>query len=357
MFDIIFSFLEIKNTYFFLFLVFISFFVLIKFSSYFYKSSYNAVQKIHHDDTPRLGGIGIFLGLVFCYLLIDLDVKILNVILDLILFSSLIIIPTVIEDITHRTSPLFRFFFCFIAAISFFYFTDYALPNIDLLILSDLLKFPLFSILFYSFATVSIMNGFNLIDGTNGLSASTCFAGFSCLLFLSVIVGNSTFAFISVIFLLLILVFLFFNYPYGKIFLGDSGAYFLGFVLSCSLIIFFGTEDNVSPWNAILILFYPIIETIFSFTRKLFFEKTSPFDPDKYHLHLKIYFLMKDSDLIKRKKDNNNLVLPFLFVVWGTPLLIIHWVYEHETLIWLSIFIMSIGYIIFYRWIPNTLKK
>ncbi|MBL6790809.1 MAG: undecaprenyl/decaprenyl-phosphate alpha-N-acetylglucosaminyl 1-phosphate transferase [Methylophilaceae bacterium] len=317
---------------------------------------YSSIQRIHIDNTPRLGGFCIYGSLVISYFLFDYEPVEKQILMSILIFGGIILFGTLKEDITFNISPLTRFIICFVATILFFIYSKFELPIVDLIYLSQLLETPLFTILFYSFATVSVTNGFNLIDGTNGLCGSTAFCGFAGLLFLSINTGNSLFTTISIIYLFLISLFLCFNYPKGKLFLGDSGAYFLGFSLSCLIVLFFGFEHNISPWNAVLILFYPIIETIFSFFRKIFWNKISPFSPDAHHLHLKIFFLLKDSQLIDSKLTNNNLVLPLLFTVWGTPLLILPWVYEHESYVIGSILFMTIGYLIFYRWIPNHVE-
>ena len=318
--------------------------------------NYKALQKIHVYDTPRLGGLVIFSALIMLYLAIDYNPLLRQILEHIFIFGGIILFGTLVEDIFHNTSPLYRFTICFVSIFLFFSLTNYSFPKIDLIFLSQFLQNHVFSLLFYSLATASVVNGFNIIDGTNGLCGSTAFMGFAGVLFMSTISGNFIFSSIAVMYMISILIFMFFNYPRGKIFLGDSGAYFLGFSLSVVVILFFGYEDSYSSWNAILILFYPIIETIFSVIRKTLINKKSPFKPDIDHLHLKVFLLLKDSGLIKHKVHNNNLVLPFLFIIWGTPFLIMPLIYMHTYLIITFIITMTIGYVVFYRWIPKSKK-
>jgi UDP-N-acetylmuramyl pentapeptide phosphotransferase/UDP-N-acetylglucosamine-1-phosphate transferase len=316
---------------------------------------YSGVQRIHENLTPRLGGLIIFIGILGFNIFSEsflLNYEGSSILSSILLFGGIIALLTVSEDIFHNTSPIYRIACTSIPTFLFFYFGNYNLPLIDMPILKGILSEPIFALFFYTFAITSVSNGFNLIDGANGLAGMTLICSFFCLLFLSVSVSDLSIAIFACVYLTFILAFLVFNYPFGKIFLGDSGAYFLGFSLSALLIIFFGRHDNVSPWNAILILFFPIMETVFSVFRKYFFEKTSPFKPDPHHLHSKVYFLMKDSGLTSGK-ENNNLVLPFLSVVWATPLLLMPWVFEHNLLIIGFIIFMSIQYVIFYSFIPR----
>ena len=74
---------------------------------------------------------------------------------------------------------------------------------------------------------------------------------------------------------------------FGKIFLGDAGAYFIGTLIAIGLIIHQQTND-LSPWYVFLMLIYPITEVLFSFIRKTFIRKKT-FEPDGLHFHMLIY--------------------------------------------------------------------
>lgn len=328
-----------------------------KYPKFFNADIYSSLQAIHVDKTPRIGGLLIFLGISSFFFFSKSNIigaEESDLFRMLLGFGGLLLALTIVEDILHNTKPIYRFLSISLATFLFFYFNDYPLPVIDLPILNDILSIPFFALLFFSFAVISISNGFNLIDGANGLASMTAFCALSCILFLSVVAQDNAIAVVTCIYLTFVFIFLVFNYPFGKIFLGDSGAYFLGFSIGILLIILVGRNPDISPWNAILILSYPAIEMIFSFLRKIFYEKKSPFKPDCHHLHLKIYFLMRDSGLIRGKKRNNSLVMPFTSIVWATPLLLMPWVYEHHVLVILFTILMFIGYAGFYAAIPRT---
>jgi UDP-N-acetylmuramyl pentapeptide phosphotransferase/UDP-N-acetylglucosamine-1-phosphate transferase len=83
--------------------------------------------------------------------------------------------------------------------------------------------------------------------------------------------------------------FLIWNYPVGLIFLGDGGAYFIGFMLGELALLLVMRNPAVSTWYAALLLIYPAFETIFSAYRRVFVRGKSPAMPDGIHLHSLIF--------------------------------------------------------------------
>ena len=92
--------------------------------------------------------------------------------------------------------------------------------------------------------------------------------------------------------------FLKYNFPSAKIFLGDSGSYFLGAFIAISVIKTSLANPEISPFYFCILLFYLFFEVFFSFFRKLLKEKASPIHPDKKHLHMLIYKV-----LLKKNKN------------------------------------------------------
>jgi UDP-N-acetylmuramyl pentapeptide phosphotransferase/UDP-N-acetylglucosamine-1-phosphate transferase len=83
--------------------------------------------------------------------------------------------------------------------------------------------------------------------------------------------------------------FLAWNYPKGKVFLGDGGAYLLGFWLAEISVLLVVRHPEISPWFPMLLLVYPIFETLFSMYRRKVIQGQSPGQPDRMHLHQVIY--------------------------------------------------------------------
>jgi UDP-N-acetylmuramyl pentapeptide phosphotransferase/UDP-N-acetylglucosamine-1-phosphate transferase len=159
-------------------------------------------------------------------------------------------------------------------------------------------------------AILGLINGTNLIDGFNGLSSGVCFIIFSTYFVISLKVGDQTMAFISLICMASILGFLLFNFPYGKIFLGDGGAYSLGFMLAVLSIVIVKRNPGISPWFALVCLIYPVWEVIFSFSRRMIIHRLSPLYPDSKHVHQLVF-----RNITRQNNPLTSLLIfPFVFL-------------------------------------------
>lgn len=341
-----------------LILLSISFFVLIiKNKNFFYKlyPSYNPVQKIHSEYVPPLGGVIIFF-MFFIYLILK---KLFITIENSFFLNSYIVYPSIAiifvgiyEDIFGKASVGFRFFTILISSLLYILFTP-SLPHINLPIIGDLINNNyLIKILFFTFGLTALTNGTNMIDGMNGLAGITILCiliTISMYLYL-----NNKFIFLNYDILVLsifLFIFLLFNFPFGKIFLGDAGAYWLGWILGVIVIYIFSFK-GFNTWIAVVILFYPLMEVFFSTIRKLLKGK-SPLKPDEYHLHLKIYKQLKGPT--KRDIAFNSFTTLCLMPFWSFPLLSIMWVHYYSHIAIFFIFFMSVLYLIYYKLVPKNI--
>jgi UDP-GlcNAc:undecaprenyl-phosphate GlcNAc-1-phosphate transferase len=153
--------------------------------------------------------------------------------------------------------------------------------------------------------------------------------------------------------ILLVIPFMLVNYPYGRIFLGDLGAYCLGLIVSILTIILFGRHPEISPWGAVLILIYPATEVVFSTLRRMV-KGVSIYHADKAHLHLKLFHFFRPHR--SYKKIANALVTPSLSLLWLFPLITISWVYQNPFFILIAIILFVASYALYYVLVP-TLKK
>jgi UDP-GlcNAc:undecaprenyl-phosphate GlcNAc-1-phosphate transferase len=132
---------------------------------------------------------------------------------------------------------------------------------------------------------VGITNAINLIDGLDGLAGGVAFCAALTNLVVAVITGNTFVALAMGALLGAITGFLFFNFNPARIFMGDSGSYFVGFVLgTMSLVGAQIASTAVSLLVPILALGLPIVDTLLSMLRRVL-ERRSPFDPDRGHIH------------------------------------------------------------------------
>ena len=155
-----------------------------------------------------------------------------------------------------------------------------------------------FALFFVCLCFLFIVNGANLIDGYNGLLGIHSLIILINLFFINYLTENYDLTILLFSGILILLIFLKFNFPNAKIFLGDGGAYFLGAFISISVIKTSIANPTISPFFFCILLFYLFFEVFFSFLRKLIIEKKSPIYPDNKHLHMLLYKILC-------KKNNN----------------------------------------------------
>jgi UDP-N-acetylmuramyl pentapeptide phosphotransferase/UDP-N-acetylglucosamine-1-phosphate transferase len=187
----------------------------------------------------------------------------------------------------------------------------------------------------------------------NGLLGFYLLGALMCCMQLSFSVYDTFHAIPLLLYALLTILFLLVNYPWGKLFMGDAGAYLMALLIGIWVIDFFGTYEFISSWNAGLIFFYPIAEVNYSVIRKLL-QKKSPFQPDREHLHLKVFDILNTA--MNKPRLSNNLTTVFLAIFWLSPPLILPWIYDSQTMICLSILILSLVYLILNKVIPSRTK-
>ena len=310
--------------------------------------AYHSKQRLHQDEVPRIGGLLIFLFLSITAFF-SFDSQLLNIIL---ISATPIIFIGVKEDLFHNTSPKLRLIFMIFSASLFIYLLPTDLPVFDFPILDQVLSFSILKEIFFIFSILVIINGNNLIDGVNGNMALTNIVQLAVLALLASMMGDIYIVELCVILLLPLIIFLIFNFPSGKIFSGDAGAYFYGFAISASTIYLFGEHDQLLSWNAVLILIYPSLELLFSFIRKKMFENKSPFTPDAKHLHSLIFrYLSK-----KFKLTNNSYVAIYLLPLITAPFLVYLYANDIFNIIF-SIFMIFVIYILLYSYFLNLIFK
>ncbi len=274
-------------------------------------------QKFHATPTPRIGGLGVMAGLfVSGAALIAIEQGSSGELFGYLLFASLpAFLGGITEDVTKNVSVLARLVLTMLAAACGAWLLGAIIPRLDVPGVDTLLKWTPLAVAFTIFAVGGVANAINIIDGYNGLAAGHAVIVLAALAYVSAQVGDS-FLFTSALVMIgALLGFLIWNYPKGRIFLGDGGAYLLGFWLAELSVLLVVRHTEVSPWFPLLLLVYPIFETLFSIYRRKVIQGHSPGEPDSLHMHQVIHMrLMRaragtsDPDSITRR---NNMVAPF----------------------------------------------
>ena len=242
------------------------------------------VQKFHTHPTPRVGGVAITAGIVVGYLLISPDRQAL--LGPLILAGIPAFAVGLLEDVTKRVSVRIRLLTTMSCGVLGWAMTGYAITEANVVGLDWLLRFTVVSVLFTAFAVGGIANAINIIDGFNGLSAGIVVIILTAFGAITTALGDYDLAFVCLILAGAVTGFLLVNWPLGKIFLGDGGAYFVGFALAWLAVLMTQRHVQVSAWAPMLVCGYPILEVGFSFVRKLKREGHHPGQPDRVHLHM-----------------------------------------------------------------------
>ena len=305
-----------------------------------------AVQSAHKGFVPRAGGLAIYisiLGLIpvltfgFIPLAIVFDLKI-HEIIWLILSAGPIFLVGIAEDLGFPMSPKRRLvasamssllvIFIFKAWISML-----GLPGID-----NLLFFAPIGIFFTLFATVGVVNAFNLIDGLNGLAGYVTISTAFSISYIAFQVGNYQITILMALISAAVFGFVVLNFPFGKIFLGDSGAYVLGHLLVWSAILLINHEQAISPFAILLIFFWPVADTSLAIWRR--WKLGNPADrPDRLHFHqLAMRFLEIRFFGRYRRHVSNPVATILLMPLISTPqvLGILFW-HEFSTTVWSTI--------------------
>ena len=181
---------------------------------------------------------------------------------------------------------------------------------------SLLSNYAIISLLFTLIVVGGLVNAINIIDGFNGLMIGYSIFVLLAIAFVANILGDGLVLQLSLLLVSSLFGLFVFNFPLGKIFIGDGGAYFIGFMMAIIGLMLGIRNEEVSHWFILLLFIYPLYETVFSIYRKKIVRGTSPSQPDGYHLHMLIY-----KRLVKCKTFKNNKVMcnsvtsPFLWVL------------------------------------------
>ena len=228
----------------------------------------------------------------------------------------------VAEDLTHRVSAIYRLLLSLTGAVLAVWLLDLAVVNLGLDWLNAYwLQMPLAGKLLAAIAIAGLPHAFNLIDGYNGLAGTVAIMICLALVHVALQVGDRQLAGMLVALVGATVGFLIWNYPKGLIFAGDGGAYLWGGVIAIASITLVQRHEEVSPWFPMLLLIYPVWETVFSIYRKLA-RGVSPGVADALHFHQLIYRrIVREvfhDDEARRMLMRNNRTSPYL---WGFALL------------------------------------
>lgn len=289
-----------------------------KFSS---DSDTTGIQKFHTQIVPRIGGIGILIGLLISLLVRRFENEVVGNFGLLLIASSLpAFLFGFLEDITKKVGVKVRLIASFIAAAIAGQFLGGWLTSVQVLGIDNLmLAYPALAIGITCFAVAGVANAFNIIDGYNGLSSMVAIIILGGLTYVAFQVGDTQIMIAALAMIGALLGFLVWNYPRGLIFLGDGGAYLVGFWIAELSVLLTARNPGVSKWFPLLLCIYPIFETLFTIYRRVVLKRIHPGMPDALHLHQLIYRRIVRWDSSDKDQQlqiyRNSMVSPYLWLL------------------------------------------
>lgn len=246
------------------------------------------VQSFHKNLTPRAGGISIYmLSLLFSYFTSNTMFMVVLAFLPAFIYG-------VYEDIDGNTPQKVRLLVMSFSTLLATLMTGITIKSIGFINIPEIAQIP-----FTVFAVIGLASAINFIDGLNGLASGVTTITFSVFGLAAYAVGNNWLGSTMFLSASIMLGFFALNFPFGKIFLGDAGAYYLGYMVAMSSEALVMDNSQISPWFPVAVLSYPIIETLFTMWRRyrrLKKRGVKFFTAEKVHLHSLLYLRVLKSN-------------------------------------------------------------
>ena len=207
-----------------------------------------------------------------------------------LIFFSIFLIGF-LSDIDYLESAKKRFLLQILIIFLFTAYYDLSISNIRVFFIDYFLEYKFFSYIFVTFCLLIVVNGSNFIDGLNGLVLGYYTILLVLVLNLGLVENILNLESILINYLVILAYLLVFNYI-NKLYLGDSGSYFLGLASGILLITIYNSIENISPFFIVLLLWYPCFENLFSIIRKYKFN-SSPLEADNKHFHQLLFNYLK----------------------------------------------------------------
>lgn len=240
-------------------------------------------RRMHKKPIPRLGGLAIFIGFIVSILLFS---EITQQMRGILLGAVIIVVLGVVDDITPLPAML-KFIVQIIAALipALHGVAIHVISNPNLLSKNPYWNMGMLSIPITVLWIVAITNSVNLIDGLDGLAVGVSAISATTVLVIAILVSESQVAIVMAALVGACVGFMPYNMNPAKMFMGDTGATFLGYILATmsiqGLFKFYAIVSFAVPF---LILGLPIFDTTFAFIRRIAHGQ-SPMRPDRSHIH------------------------------------------------------------------------
>ncbi len=301
------------------------------------------VQKLHIDPTPRIGGVAIAAGLLTTYLVAPAGAH--DILGPMVLAGIPAFAAGLLEDFTKNVAVRVRLLATMASGVLAWAITGTAMQDTGLWGLDNLLTIAPVAVMFTAFVVSGVANATNIIDGFNGLAGGVVAIMLTAMGLIALRVGDKQLATSAFLLASIAAGFLAVNWPWGKIFMGDGGAYLLGFLVAWVAILLPMRHNNIHGWATLLACAYPVLEVLFSIRRKMKRQGHHPGQPDKCHLHHFLHRRVVRKLFPKASRTLQNGLTGSL--VWFLAALPAAWAvvfYQNTTALVVGFFLASFGY-------------
>ena len=244
-------------------------------------------QKLHDAPTPRIGGVAVFAALWCASAAAPPPIR--DLLFTLGASGTAVFVIGLAEDLTKGVPPGWRLSAALFSGLLFCIMSGYSVTRVDIAFIDGYLELDVVSFALTALMMAALCNGMNMIDGLNGLAPGAGIIMSAAVAVVAWLAGDSELMWLAIIISAVMAGFLAMNFPFGYVFLGDSGAYFTGFMLGALAIMLPVRNPEISPWASVVILAYPVLEVTHATLRKLLRNGYRPFEPDAVHLHMLLH--------------------------------------------------------------------
>ena len=282
---------------------------------------FSGPQKFHTRPVPRIGGAGVLVAMAVAGVFSNFTQADAAPKFWLLLACGLpAFLVGIAEDLTKTVAARWRLLATCVSAVLAVWLLDAVIVRTDIPGIDQLIRWAPAAVALTLLCVTGVANAVNIIDGFNGLASMCVMMMLLGIAYVAFQTGDAFVASTALIAAGAVLGFFLWNFPAGLIFLGDGGAYFIGFVLAELSVLLIVRNQVVSPIFPLLLCAYPIFETIFTMYRRRVLRGVATAQPDGIHLHTLIHRrlirLVVGPEIGERRRINrNSMTSPYLWLL------------------------------------------
>lgn len=317
----------------------------------------DGIQKFHFGSVPRIGGVALALALFGVSAILFVQRPEIGWPFMMLLLASMpAFVGGLIEDFTKRVGVLTRLCLTMGASLVGFWLLGAVLTRSGISMLDGFLGISVIALIITAVAVGGVANAINIIDGFNGLASMVSVMILGGLGYVAYMLGDQLLWNVCIASIGAILGFFIWNYPRGLIFLGDGGAYLIGFLIGEVSVLLVARHEEVSPWFPLLLVIYPVFETLFSIYRRKVLQGVSPGMPDALHLHTLIFRRLvrwATGDCAASRARQNAATSPYLWMLCSISVIPAVLFWRHTEVLMGC----ALSFAIFYLWIYQRIVR